>query len=70
VSNEAERKEFRRMLAQCLSSLELKQRAVFIATEFEGKSFKELSLLWEEPIGRIIRVVLTKRIKGAVIGSF
>ncbi|NLV35153.1 MAG: RNA polymerase sigma factor [Clostridiaceae bacterium] len=54
VSNEAERKEFLSKLAQCLSSLDPKQRAVFIATEFEGKSFKELSLLWDEPIGTLL----------------
>ena len=54
VSNEVERREFFRKLAQAISSLDPKQRAVFIATEFEGRSFKELSLLWNEPIGTLL----------------
>lgn len=54
VSNEVERKEFFKKLSQAISSLDTKQRAVFIATEFEGKSYKELSLLWNEPIGTLL----------------
>lgn len=54
VSDEVERKEFFRKLLQVISSLEPKQRAVFIATEFEGKSYKELSLQWNEPIGTLL----------------
>ncbi|HEX2947398.1 MAG TPA: RNA polymerase sigma factor [Clostridia bacterium] len=54
VSSEVERKEFFRKLAQAISSLDQKQRAVFIATEFEGRSFKELSVLWNEPIGTLL----------------
>jgi RNA polymerase sigma factor (sigma-70 family) len=54
VSNEAERKEFFTILSQAVSSLDTKQRAVFIATELEGKSYKELSLQWNEPIGTLL----------------
>lgn len=54
VSNEVEKKEFYKKLSQAVSSLETRQRAVFIATEFEGKSYKELSLQWDEPIGTLL----------------
>lgn len=54
VSNEAEKKEFYKKLSQAVSSLETRQIAVFIATELEGKSYKELSLQWNEPIGTLL----------------
>jgi DNA-directed RNA polymerase specialized sigma24 family protein len=34
--------------------LEPKQRAVWIATEIEGYTFKELAAKWEEPIGTLL----------------
>lgn len=54
VSSEAERKEFMRRLSQAISKLEPKQRAVFIATEMKGKTFKELSEEWQEPMGTLL----------------
>lgn len=54
VSNEVERREFMRRLADAVSRLESKQRAVFVATVLQGKSFKELSELWQEPVGTLL----------------
>ncbi len=54
VSDEAERKEFMRRLADAVSRLEAKQRAVFIATVLEGKTFKDLSEQWQEPVGTLL----------------
>ena len=54
VSSEVEKKEFFRILSQAVSSLDTRQRAIFIATEFEGKSYKELSLQWDEPMGTLL----------------
>jgi len=54
VYSQAERRDFRRRLAEAISSLEPKQRAVFVATELKGRSFKELSIQWNEPIGTLL----------------
>ena len=51
---EAERREFMRRFRSAVDTLEPKQRAVFIATEMDGKSFKELSERWDEPIGTLL----------------
>jgi RNA polymerase sigma factor (sigma-70 family) len=52
--NQAARRELTRRLGQAISSLEPKQRAVFIATEMDGLSFRELSERWDEPIGTLL----------------
>lgn len=49
-----EKKELTKRLSDAIDRLEPKQRAVFIATEFDGKTFKELSELWGEPIGTLL----------------
>jgi RNA polymerase sigma factor (sigma-70 family) len=54
VENEVKRKEMTKRLYQAIDSLETKQRAVWIATKIEGRSFKELSDLWDEPIGTLL----------------
>jgi RNA polymerase sigma factor (sigma-70 family) len=54
VSDEVERKEFMRRLSQAISRLEPKQRAIFVATELKGMSFKELSEQWQEPVGTLL----------------
>jgi RNA polymerase sigma factor (sigma-70 family) len=54
VSSEVERKELIRRLGEAIGKLEPKQRAVFIATEMEGISFRELSEQWNEPIGTLL----------------
>lgn len=54
VENLFEEKEFLLRLKNALLSLEPKQRAVWVATELEGYTFKELSLKWSEPIGTLL----------------
>jgi RNA polymerase sigma factor (sigma-70 family) len=54
VTSKAEQKEFMQRLSQAISRLEPKQRAVFIATEMKGKTFKELSKEWQEPMGTLL----------------
>ena len=54
VAGEAERREFRRELVEALDSLPPRQRAVFVATELGGQTFKDLSIQWNEPIGTLL----------------
>lgn len=54
LEREIIRKELGKRLYQSIDSLEPKQRAVWIATEIEGRSFKELSEQWDEPIGTLL----------------
>ncbi|HAS74661.1 MAG TPA: RNA polymerase subunit sigma-24, partial [Clostridiales bacterium UBA8960] len=54
VLSEIEHKALVKRLTEAIDRLEPKQRAVFIATEFDGKTFKELSELWNEPIGTLL----------------
>ncbi len=49
-----ERKELREALFNAIDSLAPHERAVWMATELEGHSFAELSVLWEEPIGTLL----------------
>ncbi len=41
-------------LTDAIGKLEPRQRAVLIATELRGKSFRELSQEWNEPIGTLL----------------
>jgi len=54
VESLLENKELALRLKNALISLEPKQRAVWVATEIEGYSFKELSLKWSEPLGTLL----------------
>jgi RNA polymerase sigma factor (sigma-70 family) len=54
ISAKVERKELLRALAACMDRLDGKQRAVLIATEFHGRSFRELSEAWHEPVGTLL----------------
>ncbi len=54
VYKKTESAEFHRRLAEAISRLEPKQRAVFIATELKGCSFRELSAQWNEPVGTLL----------------
>ncbi|MDH8678832.1 RNA polymerase sigma factor [Fusibacter bizertensis] len=54
IASDFEQKEFVRSLFTALDSLTPKQRAIFIATELEGKTFRELSEQWNEPIGTLL----------------
>lgn len=49
-----ERKELMDFVFRAIDSLPDVQRAVFIATEIEGWSFRELSEEWEIPIGTLL----------------
>jgi RNA polymerase sigma factor (sigma-70 family) len=49
-----ENKEFALQLKNALLKLEPKQRAVWVATELEGYTFKELSKKWGEPLGTLL----------------
>jgi len=51
---EAERRDFMRRFGKAIGELDPKQRAVFLATELDGKSFRELSERWNEPIGTLL----------------
>lgn len=54
AEQEAERREFLTRLKEAIGRLEPRQRAIFIATEMKGRTFKELSQEWEEPIGTLL----------------
>lgn len=49
-----ERAERMHRLTDAIGKLEPRQRAVLIATELRGKSFRELSEEWGEPIGTLL----------------
>ncbi|WP_428565994.1 MAG: RNA polymerase sigma factor [Solidesulfovibrio sp. DCME] len=48
------RLELRERLLWALGSLSAAERAVWIATEIEGRSFRELAEDWEEPLGTLL----------------
>ena len=56
LSTEAEinRSEIRRRLYQAIEGLSDDQKAVLIETEFQGRSFKELSRAWNIPLGTLL----------------
>jgi len=54
VGQQAEKRALFLRLTEALDRLEPRQRAVFIATELKGKTFRELSLEWHEPIGTLL----------------
>lgn len=49
-----ENKEFKERLSKALDTLDSRQRAVWIGTEIEGYTFRELSQFWNEPIGTLL----------------
>ena len=49
-----QREELQEQLHAAMMKLEPKQRAIWIATEIEGYTFKELSAKWGEPIGTLL----------------
>jgi len=61
-----DRAERMHRLTDAIGKLEPRQRAILIATELRGKSFRELSEEWDEPIGTLLsrksRAVKTLRI--------
>lgn len=48
------RKELIREIHQALDKLKDEERRIIIETEFHNKSFKELSLEWQEPAGTLL----------------
>jgi RNA polymerase sigma factor (sigma-70 family) len=54
TEDKVERKELIDHVYQAIDSLSPQSRAVVIATEFEGRSFRELSEEWEIPIGTLL----------------
>lgn len=46
--------EFYEKLYAALSELDPKHRAIWVATEIEDYSFKELAVQWKEPIGTLL----------------
>jgi len=54
ASGQAERQEARDKLFAAIELLPGPQRAVLVATELEGASYRELSDRWDEPIGTLL----------------
>lgn len=54
IPSRVERRELMRVLTQCMDRLDGKQRAVLIATELHGRSFRELSQAWHVPVGTLL----------------
>jgi len=52
--HEFEKKEIQEQIFRAIDSLSDEQRAVIIATEFEGRSFRELAEEWQIPIGTLL----------------
>ncbi len=51
---ELEAMEIRRRLIEAVDTLEPHQRAVWIATEIDGRSFRELAQEWGAPMGTLL----------------
>lgn len=49
-----EKQEELERLYKAIDKLDSKDRAIIIATELDGISFKELSLKWDEPLGTLL----------------
>jgi RNA polymerase sigma factor (sigma-70 family) len=54
IEEQLARADIQEKLYHALLQLEPKYRAVWVATEFEGRSFKELSEKWGEPVGTLL----------------
>ena len=54
ASEEMDREEAREALFEAIDELPQAQREVLVATELEGRSFKELAEEWETPIGTLL----------------
>jgi RNA polymerase sigma factor (sigma-70 family) len=54
IPSRLEHKELMRAMIACMDRLDGKQRAVLIATELHGRSFRELSHAWNEPVGTLL----------------
>jgi RNA polymerase sigma factor (sigma-70 family) len=54
IDEALERKDLSEAIFAAVDELQPAERAVWIATELEGRSFAELSEIWEEPIGTLL----------------
>ncbi len=54
MTAEIEAGEIRERLLEALNALEPKQRAIWIATECEGSSYRELAEAWGTPVGTLL----------------
>lgn len=54
AADEFEKKEIWRLAFEAIEQLSEAQKAVIIETEFEGRSFRELSAEWEVPMGTLL----------------
>lgn len=54
ADRELEKKELHRHLFQAINSLNDRDRAIILETEFSGRSYRELSEQWKIPIGTLL----------------
>ena len=54
AEKQLDQKEMHRRLYEAIGNLNDKDRAVVIATELEGRTFKELARQWEIPVGTLL----------------
>jgi RNA polymerase sigma factor (sigma-70 family) len=54
LQSELERKEIHAQLYRALDALPPEDRAIILATEFEGASFRDLAEEWEAPLGTLL----------------
>jgi len=54
IAEELEQEEERLVLMAAIEELPAAQREVLVATELEGRSFKELAAEWRTPIGTLL----------------
>lgn len=54
TAREVEKKELHEHVIEAIDSLNEEQKTVIIATEFEGRSFRELSEEWQIPTGTLL----------------
>lgn len=54
VDQVMESRNLKEQLYKAIGMLEPRQRAVWVATEIEGRSFRELSMSWHEPMGTLL----------------
>jgi len=52
--DEVAKKEIQELIFQAMDSLNDEQRAIIIATEFEGRSYRQVSEEWKIPIGTLL----------------
>jgi RNA polymerase sigma factor (sigma-70 family) len=71
VASSFEKSELKEQVFQAIGTLSDEQRAVVIATEFENRSFRELSQEWEVPIGTLLarKSRALQKIKNELAGS-